>query len=274
MNTRDVSRPVRRWAEPAARVGLMAKGVVYIVVGMLAVRAAIGWGGRATDTRGALQTVNRQQTLGDVLLALIAVGLVAYVFWRFVQALLDLDGKGSDPKGLAVRAGYIGSGLAYAGLAVTAAAMASGGAGGSRSDQVRRWTAVALEDPGRWWLVAAAGLAVLGGAAYQFHKAYTAKFEKRLRLSGLSADGRRWIRRVGRFGLAARGVTFGIIGWFLLQAGMHANPGQARGLAGALAVLRRQDYGPFLLGAVGLGLVSYGAFSIVEGRYRQINGRA
>jgi hypothetical protein len=265
---------VRRWAEPAARVGLMAKGVVYVVVGVLAARAAVGWGGRATDTRGALQTVSRQRTFGDVLLALIAVGLLAYVFWRLAQALLDLDRKGSDLKGLAVRIGYVGSGLAYAGLALTAAAMALGGGGGSRSDQVRRWTAVALEDPGRWFLVAAAGLGVLGGAVYQFYKAYTAKFEHRLRLSRLSGDGRRWVRRIGRLGLTARGVTFGIIGWFLVQAAWHANPGEARGLAGALAVLRRHDYGPFLLGAVGVGLVCYGAFSMVEGRYRQINGRA
>ena len=248
----------------------MAKGVVYVVVGGLAVRAASGWGGRATDTRGALQTVNRQQLLGDVLLAVIAVGLLAYVFWRFAQALLDLDGKGDDLKGLATRLGYAGSGIAYAGLALTAAAMALGGGGASRSDQVRRWTAVALEDPGRWWLVAAAGLGVLGGAGYQFYKAYTAKFERRLRLGQLSADGRAWVRRIGRFGLGARGITFGVIGWFLLQAAWHTNPGAARGLAGALAVVRRQEQGAVLLGVVGLGLVAYGAFSIVEGRYRRI----
>jgi hypothetical protein len=248
----------------------MAKGIVYVVVGLIAVRAAIGWGGRPTDTRGALQTVNQQRVVGDVLLAAVAVGLLAYVFWRLAQALLDLDLKGANPKGLAVRAGYVGSGLAYLGLATTAAAMAMGDGGGRRSDQVRRWTAVALEDPGRWWLVAAAGGAVLGSAAWQFYKAYTAKFEDRLALSRVSADGRRWVRRVGRLGLAARGITFGVIGWFLVQAALHADPGQARGLEGALSVLRRQAYGPWLLGVVGLGLAAYGVFSMVEGRYRRI----
>jgi hypothetical protein len=248
----------------------MAKGIVYLAVGLIAARAAIGWGGRPTDTRGALQTVNQQRVVGDVLLAAIAVGLLAYVFWRFAQALLDLDHKGSDPKGLAVRVGYIGSGLAYAGLATTAAAMAIGDGGSRRSDQVRRWTAFALEDPDRWWIVAAAGAAVLGGAGWQFYKAYTAKFEERLRLARVSAAGRTWVRRIGRFGLGARGVTLGIIGWFLLQAALHANPGEARGLEGALAVLRRQAYGPWLLGVVGLGLAAYGVFSMVEGRYRRI----
>ena len=249
---------------------MVAKGVVYVVVGGISVRAAIGWGGRATDTAGALQTVNRQRTLGDVMLAVIAVGLLAYVFWRLAQAVLDLDGKGDDLKGLAVRIGYAGSGLAYAGLALTAAAMAIGGGGAGRSDQVRRWTAVALADPGRWWLVAAAGAAVLGGGLYQFYRAYTAKFERRLRLSQLSADGRNWVRRIGRLGLSARGVTFAVIGWFLMQAAMQVDPGEARGLAGALAVLRQQDQGAWVLGLVGLGLAAYGAFSMVEGRYRRI----
>ena len=269
MNARAMAQPARRWAEPAARVGYTAKGVVYVVVGGLAVRAAVGWGGRATDTRGALQTLGRQPTFGTFLLALVCVGLAAYVFWRFAQALLDLDRKGDDAKGLAVRAGFLGSGIAYAGLAFTAAQMAAGAAGGGR-DQVRLWTARALADPDRWWLVAAVGAGVAGAGLYQFYKAHSNKFERRLALSRLSTDGRRWVRRVGRVGLVARGVTFGVIGWFLIRAGMHVNPGEARGLGGALRALRQADYGPWLLGSVGVGLVAYGLFSIVEGRFRRI----
>jgi hypothetical protein len=270
MHATSVTQPVRRWAEPAARVGYTAKGVVYIMVGGLALRAALGWGGRATDTRGALQTMGSQQVFGEILLVLVAVGLAAYVFWRLAQALLDLDRKGGDLKGLLVRVGYLGSGLAYMGLAVTAGGMAMGGRGGSGRDGLRTWTGHALADPDRWWLVSAVGVGVLGGGAYQFYKAWSAKFEKRLRLSSLSADGRRWVRRTGMIGLFARGVTFGVIGWFLIRAGLHANAGEARGLAGALGYLRGQDYGPWLLGGVGVGLIAYGAFSIVEGRYRRI----
>jgi hypothetical protein len=197
------------------------------------------------------------------------VGLAAYVFWRLAQALLDLDGKGDDARGLAVRAGFVGSGLVYAGLAVTAGGMAMGGGGGGR-DQVRLWTGRALADPDRWWLVAAAGVGVACSGVYQFYKAHSNKFERRLALSRLSADGRRWVRRVGRAGLVARGITFGVIGWFLVRAGMHVDPGEARGLAGALRALRAADYGPWLLGGVGAGLVAYGLFSIVEGRFRRI----
>jgi hypothetical protein len=270
VNTLSVEQPIRRWAEPAARVGYTAKGLVYIVVGGIAARAAIGWGGRATDTSGALQTMGRQRLFGDLLLALVAVGLLAYAFWRFVQALLDIDRKGRDLKGLLVRLGFLGSGLAYAGLALTAAGLATGGAGGGRRDQVRTWTTRALADPDRWWLVAAIGTGVLAGGVYQFYKAYSNKFEKHLSLSQLSAHTRRWVRRVAKLGLCARGITFAVIGWFLVRAGLTADPGQARGLAGALRTLSQQDYGPWLLGGVGVGLAAYGAFAIVTGRYRRI----
>jgi uncharacterized protein DUF1206 len=261
---------MRRWAEPAARVGYTAKGLVYLVVGGLALRAAVGWGGRATDTRGALQTMGRQRVFGDLLLALVAGGLLAYAFWRFVQAVLDLDGKGGDVKGLLVRAGFLGSGLAYAGLALTAAGLGTGGGGGGRRDLVRTWTGRALADPDRWWLVASIGAGVVGAGLYQFYKAYSNKFEKRLRLAQVSADSRQWVRRVAKLGLTARGVTFVVIGWFLVRAGLTTDAGEARGLGGALRTLSQQDYGPWLLGGVGLGLAAYGVFAIVTGRYRQI----
>jgi uncharacterized protein DUF1206 len=259
-----------RWVELAARVGHTAKGLVYILVGGIALRAAIGWGGRATDTRGALQTMGRPRLFGDLILALVAVGLLAYAFWRFVQAALDLDGKGRDVKGLLVRVGFLASGLAYAGLALTAAGLDTGGDGGGRRDLVRTWTGRALADPDRWWLVAAIGAGVVGAGLYQFYKAYSNTFERRLRLARVSADGRRWLRRVAKLGLTARGVTFVVIGWFLVRAGFTTDPGEARGLGGALRTLSRQDYGPWLLGGVGLGLAAYGVFAIVTGRYRQI----
>jgi hypothetical protein len=270
VSTRNLARPARRWAEPAARVGHAAKGVVYVMVGALAVRAAVGWGGRATDTRGALRALGQADMLGGLVLAVVAVGLAAYVFWRLAQGALDLDGKGGDARGLVVRAGYVGSGLAYGGLALTAAGLALGAGAGGGGDNVRTWTAHALADPDRWWLVAAAGVAVLGGAAYQLYKAWSAKFLDRLRLSSLPSEHRLWVRRLGRIGLVARGVTFAVIGWFLVRAGLHVNAGEARGLGGALRYLRAQDYGPWLLGGIGVGFVAYGIFSMVEGRYRRI----
>lgn len=120
------------------------------------------------------------------------------------------------------------------------------------------------------WLVAGAGLAVIGSAVYQFYKAYAVVFEEELRLARMSARERRWARRILRAGLAARGVTFGLIGWFLVRAALHVDPGEARGMAGALGILARQAQGPWLLGAVALGLTAYGLLSLVDARYRRI----
>ena len=114
------------------------------------------------------------------------------------------------------------------------------------------------------------GAGVVGAGLYQFYKAYSNKFEKRLRMAQVSADSRQWVRRVAKLGLTARGVTFVVIGWFLVRAGLTTDAGEARGLGGALRTLSQQDYGPWLLGGVGIGLAAYGAFAIVTGRYRQI----
>jgi hypothetical protein len=118
--------------------------------------------------------------------------------------------------------------------------------------------------------VAAVGLTVIGSAAYQFYKAYTCKFEDDLVLSWMTERARRWSRRVGRAGLVARGVTFAIIGWFLVRAALEANAHEARGLAGALRVLGRQDRGHWLLLVVALGLTAYGLLSLVDARYRRV----
>ena len=254
-----------RAIEPIARFGLAARGVVYVVVGVLAARAAAGQGGRTTDARGAVRAVGFLDASGLALLAL-ALGLMAYALWRFVQAVRDLDGKGSGPKGLAVRAGYAASGVGHLGLALTA-----GGFGVSRrSGSMRALTARALGESWGAWAVGIAGAIVVGVALHQFHKAWTAKFEEHLRLQRMTAEARRWSRRIGRFGLAARGVTFLIVGWFLVQAALHLNARVVRDFGGALRTLEQQPYGAWLLGIVALGLIAYGLLSFIDARYRRI----
>jgi len=251
--------------EPIARFGLAARGVVYVVVGVLAAKSAAGRGGRTTDREGAVRAVEQADSSGLLLVAL-ALGLLAYVLWRFVQAFRDLEGKGSDAKGLGVRAGYAASGLAYLGLAVTA-----GGFGVSRgSGSMRSWVARSLAEPWGPWAVGLGGALVIGVAFYQFYKAWSAKFEDHLRVDRMTAGARRWMRRIGRFGLAARGVTFLIIGWFLVQAALRMNARVVRDLGGALRTLRQQEYGAWLLGIVALGLMAYGLLSFIDARYRRI----
>jgi uncharacterized protein DUF1206 len=258
----------RPWIDRLARFGFAARALVYVLVGFLAAGAAAGLGGRTTDTHGAIRTVGAQR-FGTVLLVVLSVGLASYAAWRFVQAALDLERKGDDLKGLAVRTSYAASGVVHAGLAFTAGSLAVG-LGPDRSDPVRTWAGRLMDAPYGRWVVGALGVAVIGAGVYQFYKAYAAKFEEHLRKSQMSATARCWARRIGRAGLTARGVTFGVIGWFLVRAALDVDPGEARGLAGALRTLARQDYGRWLLGVVALGLAAYGLLSLVEARYRRI----
>jgi len=258
----------RRWIERLARFGFAARGLVYILVGVLAAEAA-AVGGRATDAHGAIQAIGQQQHFGTLLLLVLALGLAAYAVWRFAQAWLDLEHKGNDVQALATRATFVVSGLGHAALAISAVSLAIGLQQG-HSNAVRTWVTRVLSAPYGRWLVAAVGLAVIGTGVYQFYKAYMALFENDLLISEMSADARLWSRRVGRAGLAARGVTFGVIGWFLLRAGLDANAHEARGVAGALRLLGRQDEGHWLLFVVAVGLAAYGFSSLVDARYRRV----
>src|SRR6185503_3904640 len=206
---------------------------------------------------------------GTAFLAVLACGLAAYAIWRFLEAGLDLERKGSSLRALAVRASFIASGLGHGGLAFSAASLAVGLHEG-RSDLVRTWVGRILDAPHGQWLVAALGLAVVGSGLYQFYKAYACKFEDDLVLSRMTEGARRWSRRIGQTGLVARGVTFAVIGWFLLRAALEVNAHEARGLAGALRVLGRQDRGHWLLLVVALGLAAYGLLSLVDARYRRV----
>ena len=258
------------WLEKLARFGYAAKGLVYAVVGVLAVQAAFGQGGKTTDTKGALGTI-AAQPFGKFLLALVAFGLIGYVVWRFVQAFKDPEHKGNDAKNLARRAGYGISGLIYASLAFSAIRLLIG-SGGDRSSTSSQqdWTARLLSQPFGQWLVGLIGAVVLGLGFYQFYKAYKAKFRKQMKLNEMSATEETWATRIGRFGVAARGVVFKMSGFLLLQAARQSDSSQVQGLDGTLQSLIQQPHGPWLLGIVALGLVAYGIHMGVQARYGRI----
>ncbi|MBE9155438.1 DUF1206 domain-containing protein [Nodosilinea sp. LEGE 06152] len=262
------------WMEGLARAGFAAKGIVYALVGILAAQAALGSGGQTTDTQGVLPTIVAQP-FGKVLLSLVAIGLLGYALWRFVEAIADPEHKGHDIKGLLQRCSYAGNGLIYAGLALTAAQIALGSGSASDSDAASRdWTARLLAQPFGQWLVGTIGALFIGLGVYQFYRAYKATFKRQLKLREMSSTEEKWITRTGRFGFAARGVVFAIIGFFFIQAARQSNPDQALGLGGALGSLQQQPYGAWVLGVVALGLLAYGIYFVVQARYRYIGARA
>ncbi len=207
--------------------------------------------------------------LGRFLLLLIALGLLAYAAWRLFQGAMDPEDEGTDAKGIAHRLEHATNGLFHAALALAALrlALGSGGGGGSTDN----WTARLMSQPLGRPLVVAVGVVAIGAGLYQLYRAYTANFRDELKTGEMSLQEKRWTTYAGRLGYAARGVVFGVIGVFLIQASLHSDPQEARGLGGALETLARQPLGPYVLGAVAAGLVAYGAFMLVVARYRRID---
>ena len=266
----EISHHPAAWIERLARFGYASKGVVYFIVGLLALQAAFTRGGKTTGREGALKTLV-QQPFGHFLLALVGIGLMGYAIWRFVEAIKNPENKGNDLKGIATRLAYVGNGLAYAALAWTAVEIIIGKANSGNSDSKQDWTARLLSQPFGQWLVGTIGAGVIAFGCYYFYKAITAKFRRKLHLSELSNAGREWVIVVCRFGLAARSIVFFLIGWFVIEAAYMAQASQVGGLDEALETLAAQPYGAWLLMIVALGLMAYGVYMLIQARYRHFN---
>jgi hypothetical protein len=269
--TERAARVAQPWIERWGRVGYAAHGVVYALIGILALQAALGIGGDVTDAEGALARIIAAP-FGRFVLGAVALGLVGYATWRFVQAAFDPENKGTDPKGLAARASYAVSGVIHLGLAWFALRLLLGtgaeSGGGDQAAQER--IAWLLGFPVGPWLVAAVGATVIAVGGVQLYKAYRADFRDDLETREMSGPQQRWALRAARLGALARGVVFGIIGGFLVVAAIQGEPGQARGLGGALATIADEPAGPWLLGIVATGLLAYGCFELVQARFGRL----
>jgi hypothetical protein len=258
---------VAPWVERLARVGYAAKGVLYITVGYLASQAALGPGGKVTDTEGAMEVVH-DSSHGQILLYVVAAGLLGYALWRVVEALTDPERRGTKWKALAVRAGFLLRGLFHGALALTAFRLASNQRSGGAGDQAERWTARLFELPAGDLLVGLAAAYIAGYGVYQFYRAWSPKMERHLSLGELSEPLRRWVLGLSRFGIAARGIVFLLIGYFLVRAAFSHDAAEAGGLRESLSAIADLGRWPFI--AVAFGLVAYGVYELVNARYRRI----
>ncbi len=254
--------------EVMARLGHAARGLVYCLVGGLAVLAAIGSGGQTGGSGSAMRTL-LGQPFGRILLGLVGLGFVCFAAWRFIEAITDADRRGREWKGLAIRGAHLIGGVIALGLAASAFGLALGWGGGGGDDTAARdWTARLLAQPFGPWLVGLVGLGIIGAGIAFAVKAWRGKVTEHLVCSREVA---RWAVPMGRLGFAARGVVFLVIGGFLVAAAIHSRASQARGLGGALDALAAQPFGWILLAATAAGLYAFGAFSMVEARYRRID---
>jgi hypothetical protein len=254
------------WIDKLARLGYAAKGSVYAIIGILAIMTASGFGGELTDKKGAVAAI-RAQPLGSILLVILAVGLAAYFVWSTIQALMDPDGYGSDWKGKLKRLGTLGGGIIYGGLAFTAirTISTSGKTGGGNEQSM---SAEILQKPLGATIIAIVGAAVFGYGMYQLVKAYRTSFTKRFKKDKMSPAVYKAFVSISRFGIATRGVVFGLIGYFLIRTAVQSDPSETKGLDEALAELAKQPYGRYLLGAAALGVFAYGLYLFVLARYR------
>jgi hypothetical protein len=249
-----------------ARAGLVARGVIYAIIGVLAVKLALGDGGETTNQNGALQTIS-QQPFGKALLILMAIGLAGYAIWRLVRAAIGHGPESSDD--LKERADGLASGIGYAILCVTAVTIIVGsGSGGSGSPD--KATGGVLGWPAGQVLVVIAGLVVVGVGLQQGYKGITRKFLEQSKTEQMSQSVERGFTAVGVFGHLARMVVFTLIGYFFIRAAIDYDPDKAVSLDGALSAVGQASYGPILLGIVAAGLIGFAAYSVADARYRKV----
>lgn len=259
----------KNWLINLMRLGFMANGLVYLTIGILAFQAAVGAGGKTSGSQGALASI-ASQPFGQILLTVITIGLVGISIWYIIRGVLDPDDAGDDIKGMAKRFGLVVAGLGYSVLAFSAFRILTTARSGG-GNQAADWTAVIMQQSYGKWIVSFVGIVIIGVGVYQLYKAYQTKFRQKLNLSQMSPTETKWGIRAGQVGIAARAIIFGIMGSFLVQAALQADPQQAGGVGKALQSVANQSYGSLLLGVIAFGLMAYGLYSaVVLARYRDI----
>jgi hypothetical protein len=262
--------PTRSTAfEVLTRIGFISRGVIYIIIGWLAIEVATQTtSGAPTNQKGALETIDKQP-LGHWLLIVVAIGLGAYAIWRFVQAYAGHGPEGGGDASKFGRISAAASGCAYLAMCALAVSILMGSSSQSSSSPHKSAAGV-LGWPGGQWIVGIAGLILIGVALFQGYKGVTLRFLEEDKTEQMGRLTERWITVMGVVGHLARMVAFGLIGVFIVKAAVDYSPKSAVGLDGALERLARESYGTFLLAVVAAGLIAFGVYSIAEARYRRI----
>ena len=252
-----------------ARIGLIAYGVVHLLVAWLALQLAWGGGGQSADQSGAMATL-AEQPLGKPLLWVVAVGMLALAVWQAAEVLRWRSGWSASgearSKALKKTAKSIAKAVVYLALGYLAIRFATGG--GSSSSQSQQQTAAGVFGwPGGRWLVGLAGLVLIGVGAYHVYKGVTKHFLKEIDLAQAPRTATRLVTRLGQVGYPGKGVALAVVGGLLTYAAIIFDPAKASGLDGALRTILDAPFGRFLLTLVALGIAAFGAYLLVRARY-------
>ena len=264
-DSKGQGRSVRRWVRRAARVGHLSVGVLYVLVGILAIAAAIDPRREPTDSVGALRHLLTDRLGGLVAVGLMC-GLIIDAVWQGVRAF---TGAGRGLAGLLQRVMWLGSGVLHLGVAVVGIRIIAGALDLDADATVRWWSSSVLAAPyGDWILGLAAGV-VIAIALAMVYRAWTGETDDALDRVALS-DTAQWVASaLARVGLAARAVACGVAGGFLLLAAAQHDPTEARGLAGTFRGIRYETYGAAVLGLLAIGFIANGIVELLRARFRR-----
>jgi H+/Cl- antiporter ClcA len=245
--------------------GHLAKGVVYLLVGGLAIATVFG-SARGPEGPQRIVTYLQDETFGRVLLGILAIGMFAYCAWRWYKAVTDEANEGTDKEGLLRRTGYAMSGIMYGLLGVYIVSLLFGSDDkGDKQDLIVQL----MQSTVGMIVVGILVISALVAAYFQFRRVRTQEYMDDLNTSEMNEHEQRVYRVAGRIGYASRIVVYLIIAYFLGKAVLQHDPTEYRGIGGVLNFIH-QGAGVYLMALVGLGLLLYGSFVIVKANYRDI----
>ena len=242
--------------EAIRKSGIITKGFIYFLVGILTLFSALNMGGKVSGKNEVISFL-KDQTFGNILLVIIAVGLAFYAFWRFYSAFLDGKNEGSDKTGILKRIGYFFSGLIYGSLAVSIISSLLN----STSNNSSKESAVAMliNNDGGIWILYLLAIILLGVGIYQFYKGYSYKFLDDINKKG-NVESESLLKKSGLFGHVARGVSFAIFAFFVYKAASEKNANAVKGIQEMFNFLRDFSWGNILMGLMAIGFILYGIY--------------
>jgi hypothetical protein len=247
-----------------ARAGLVAKGLVYCLIGLLSVLAAFGQTNRKGDKTNVFELI-KEQPFGQVVVVIVAVCLLGFVTLRLLQTFAFTGDKHPGTKGKFKRIGYAVSALIYLTLSFYAFKLALGSQ--ESGDTKKFFVSILMDYNAGRFVVGAIGLIIMGNGCYHFSRGVTSRFMKKVELH--KSEFKNTFKVFGIVGYAAKGIVLGIIGYFLLRAALDANPDEAEGTGEAFDFLKNKG-GNILMGIVSIGMIAYGIFMFVRARHEKI----
>lgn len=256
---------VRPWVARVVRLGYLAKGLIYVLIGVLALGVSLGMrGGKLTDASGILVTLLRQP-FGAVMLTMIGIGIVGYAAYYLFEAIADLRHVGGGVRGWFSRSLTIIKAVAYGTIGVEALniVLFNGRSGGDAEDNARLVMRFPLGDA----LLVLAGLGIMIYGLSQLKMAWDGRADDDLDVAHVRREAA-WLLPIGRIGTTARSVILVLMGGTLLWSGFKERPSAADGYSEALATVASLN--PWLLVAMGIGLMCFGVYQLSHARFAKL----